>query len=673
MDNLPIPKSKTGLFGGLLLTIFSFLVYYLCLYSGLETTYYGHYWTKGPYSPSTIKADIDIYAPRFLYSFVEREFIIQASNPDPKVPISIAIVISQKQPPDDLMILICPEQSNNTKGCDKGSSTISFDQILPHSTVSQTVWVSVKPISKGAYHPPDYLYFDYYLIEKDQKTGELKEPKQLPNSDASRAAFVKFQTFVQSFISVILLPPWSNGLIPILAFLVTWYFEERFRQILPSSPVYSQKDKSTKNTIGTLLKTVWTLFSHQCVWAWLLTYFGILFVLVFLPQVILDFSDEMMPNWGEHVLGVAVGVVLLLMGIFLAVSKSACCLHEREPNDKARDETELRYLLADASIAKDILKRLQTHHTRLPEMERYFSLLADPNWFPDTVLKASVQATSPQWLRQCSNPALLRKLLDLSASSRPPKLSGGIPLLDGLVQAGTQAMDEILQEELRKRQSGLRLKILKSLANSNRPAGDVIAFFEQARPLMVKEEIKILLMALANRLTELPKYHQNISDLLKEGRRVLKGPLMRELWELDDDEHKAEKPLLEIGKYISARELIFAVDFIYEELPYLQGKLIEEFFPFLQAVMPALKRKVSARQLVGISTPRQENFKRLLEQDWFNPKKAMLGNQPDEFSQAFDNAERWKTYHPMTNESRNDVIEETLTKTSMEQKSNTEG
>ncbi len=240
MDKLPVPNTLKGWMYGFLLILVSFFIYYLWLYPGLERTYYGHYWTAEPYPIADSDLKIDVLTPRYIYSFVEREIKIQVENTDSADRLIDVVVracqpvneyTDECNPPDQFMVLMCSSKSDTTIGCNAGGNFVSYGVIPSKGIATRNIWVSIKPVrlDKKYWWPSKWedmvnneIKFVYYVrtsIESTFQPVYLRGP--------STATVSPGPTLLQSFISIILLPPWANGVLPLLALFVTRLFEKQ--------------------------------------------------------------------------------------------------------------------------------------------------------------------------------------------------------------------------------------------------------------------------------------------------------------------------------------------------------------------------------------------------------------------------------------------------------------
>ncbi len=349
----------------------------------------------------------------------------------------------------------------------------------------------------------------------------------------------------------------------------------------------------------------------DAVFLWLSTFFGCLLSLIFLPQVIFDLFDEMLPGWVWRMVWLGFGISLNLYVLMVT-----------------------RYLTKNKARfggAKSDSQTIHLYQHELPDLEDYLSSLNSSD------LKKFIKATNSQDLLSYMNLMLAQNALKLYES---PKANEKIQtrdekeLVDVLVGANIQVIDWVLEEKLSEGSENQVSAILRSLQKSKKSTTDLIRFFRLV-PRPSKQDLSRMLAALAKNKTQLPEYSQEIQDLLQVNIREPMGTFMNELESLDD-----KRRLLEIGGYLSARDFVFAEWFIYQELVCVQGDLIKEFFPTLKLIISGLK----ARDLIPVTPEISAPFKKVLEHNWSDPKVERLISQPDSFRKTLFQALEFDRY-----------------------------
>jgi hypothetical protein len=340
--------------------------------------------------------------------------------------------------------------------------------------------------------------------------------------------------------------------------------------------------------------------------------------------------------------------------------------HSQTKQNLLNTSQEIKTLLRDSVSSQITLETLQEHYHDLLEMERYFSVLGEGNWKNESVqnvLRKSVAKTPSELLKQCSNPLLFQNLLELSMATDAPLTSDSIKLLDALVRAAHYGIDNALKGPLDKNDKEMTLGILNALHDSNRSTEDLLKFFEIVR--WPKEDmefsidkIKKIVSALQKNTRRLSKYHQDVRSLLTSvaNSRTLDGPLLNKI-----NDQTFRKNLLEIGSQISSVNMDTAKWFVYEELSKLSDAslLKEEFFPFMQRVVPILEGKLRRiKYLLGIKYLRRiiypnipDKFWSVLDHDWNHPDPENIGDLPNEIKAPYRAASKKKPADTLSQES----------------------
>lgn len=208
-DVLPFPKTRDGWLVGILLSISMFLVYYFLpspLFHQLENAYLEHFWQGEPKEIQGTELEIEIRVPRYVSSFVEREIVMSIRNLTDSS-ISAGIIVSIED-----ALAIVRADTEIAASTYSGSSTVPFGIIPPKGTITRGLWFQPLIAEQESIHLAFYL-----------QTGA--DVKSLTNGRTSIAVSSE-KTLVQSFIRVLLLPPWLNLFLPITALILTWFREE---------------------------------------------------------------------------------------------------------------------------------------------------------------------------------------------------------------------------------------------------------------------------------------------------------------------------------------------------------------------------------------------------------------------------------------------------------------
>ncbi len=223
MGNLPFPHTPAGWRNGILLTTFLFLLYYVWFFPSLKQVYLDQFWQpnracydfdtpdgvcdgKDPQHQGDL--EIAVSVPQWVSDFVEREAIVTIQNiSDKDIQTTLRVVPgaspNQQRP---LKIRIRPDGEKTSVGLSEAFLTVS----LPvSSTVTGKFWFQVEDKITETDSIPLYFYLDHKI-----------------NLQSNVSTVVRWKVLLYSFITVILLPPWSNGLLPTLALFWAWSFEQ---------------------------------------------------------------------------------------------------------------------------------------------------------------------------------------------------------------------------------------------------------------------------------------------------------------------------------------------------------------------------------------------------------------------------------------------------------------
>lgn len=624
-SKLPFPQSRKTWVIALFLIALYLPSYYYFFYSPIEIAYYDNFWNRSSYEQSQSPITVYVLTPRYVYSFVKHEIKIQVTNLSDSTTYQARVVAKVSKEGDEVLVLSCEDTSEKSTGCGQGSSVLLLGDIPPGGTVTKSFWVSIHNTQPGLITSKlsGEIKFIYLLDTKPVENvrlnskefiGEIAENwdrEEVTLSGSSTSTIDLVRAFSHSFIKIFLLPPWSNGLIPLSLLLLVWLYE---RQI-------------TERPIKEFGFWRCLLYSQM-------VYLGGLLLFIFWPQTKLLQGDEL----EGALVYVWAGLILFALGfIFTWYDK---CIQEEQSgiNDPRTNQEEvntaiiklhqdLQYLISHPESAPSVIKILQKRYPSLPELENYFSAIGASISLPQSIVVKSARVTSSSWLKDCASPDLIRQLFMLAFLSKPPRFNDNIIMMDALINANNRRIDDLLKEALAEGKENVVLRILNGFQVSNRSVGDMIGFFEFIQQPS-KDEIKLIVSALFRAVRSLLEFDARIKILLEKAAKskMIDGPLMREV---DDDVFK--KQLLEIGKKVSMKNLENARWFIYEELSWVRGNLVEEFFPFLQLVIPYLKRNVTRENFPDIT----DSFRLILEHDWFDPKQEKIGEQPPAFRDTY--------------------------------------
>ena len=216
MKNIPLPGTVTGWRLAVILIILSFFFYYSFLFDEINKEYYSNF--NFYRSEKDIKVEAQI--PKTIARFDARELrlIVSAQQEirDLRILVSSQVVSSQEN-----LLIFCAERPSIFGSCYQSSNVIKFGDFEPGEQKQQLMWVTVEPWSElGGVSIT--LHFSM-THSSDQSpisfgAGATTEPE------------IDNISMLKSFIlGTLLLPPWSNGLIPSLALLYVSLIEHKIQ------------------------------------------------------------------------------------------------------------------------------------------------------------------------------------------------------------------------------------------------------------------------------------------------------------------------------------------------------------------------------------------------------------------------------------------------------------
>jgi hypothetical protein len=223
-------KSPHSWMWAILLVVFLFVLYYLIFFPWLNQVYLAQFWNtlSSCYSFDTegectvdnqgqAQGDLslDFQIPKYVSDFVEREIVINIRNRSGKSRSVTLVVAPETQ--EHLNVRI-RQDAKEAEGVQSGSMT--FD-IPAYATASGKIWLKAEECTRaGGRASPGVLGQSVPLRFYLQGHELTLQPKP------DWPYVVPWKTLLHSFIKVILLPPWSNGLLPALAIAWAWYLEQ---------------------------------------------------------------------------------------------------------------------------------------------------------------------------------------------------------------------------------------------------------------------------------------------------------------------------------------------------------------------------------------------------------------------------------------------------------------
>jgi hypothetical protein len=194
--NLPIPNSRSGIFAGLSLTVAFFCVYYFSFYSQALHFYEEQFQEIPPYTIKNIVVTLRVpkyvsnVIPGWLYVRIERN----DEGTDPLL-LNVSVLLNGER------IIQLPSLYR-----EEIFSRSAETDILPHSAVYLRLPLSTK-------------------IEKTADVQFLVNGNPVPSTISLKSSENPWQALRRVIVENLLLPPWSNIIIPVFAFLCVYLLE----------------------------------------------------------------------------------------------------------------------------------------------------------------------------------------------------------------------------------------------------------------------------------------------------------------------------------------------------------------------------------------------------------------------------------------------------------------
>ncbi|KAA3642004.1 MAG: hypothetical protein DWQ07_25750 [Chloroflexi bacterium] len=228
MIDFPLwPNKKESWIASAILALFLFLLYYLLFYPFLQDIYNQQFWIFPKETPSTniSSAKLDFRIPKYVADFTSRDIQIHILNGSEQ--FSERIIVKAEidnlsdlgtAAPSPIIYLAAFQDQENVYN---GTSVVLSRKLPPRAYVNQIVSIRAENVAERT-----EIDLDFYV--GDEKLVSLETP--------NRPTFDRFATLTHSFIQIFLLPPWSNGIVPILALMITVFLEDYLQ---PSSNRWS--------------------------------------------------------------------------------------------------------------------------------------------------------------------------------------------------------------------------------------------------------------------------------------------------------------------------------------------------------------------------------------------------------------------------------------------------
>jgi len=219
MKNIPLPSTIRGWNVAIILILISFFLYYYFLFDKIITAYY-HKDNFKRFTSTIENLEVTMLIPQSISRFDTRELqlTVLAKETTEK---NVIISIKTEQ------LSFCNERPTSSSICYQGQGVLEFGSFVKGWQKSNTIWIVTAPrITDERFN----LTFEISFC-----SPSACESKPLNFSGKSEIPIDNSSVLISSLIGTLLLPPWSNGLIPSLALLIVSLNEHRIQP--------NQKDK----------------------------------------------------------------------------------------------------------------------------------------------------------------------------------------------------------------------------------------------------------------------------------------------------------------------------------------------------------------------------------------------------------------------------------------------
>lgn len=237
MIELPIPKSRHGWLAAAFLTVVCFLAYYLWLHPLLLTFYVQQLYPRQNSVESDVPsaiADLQVQVgiPKYLSTSTLRWIFVRIKNTSEVEPRRARLEVAMK-PEDTFMIL--PPRSLEGQFYE---SAIMFETIEPLATVSGRIPILVNRTNDRKNDDRSVNF---------QLNGQaVKFTPVIPDLEVNER-----RALVHSLVENLLLPPWSNGLVPLVVLVACFWVDARDEKVegLPAD----EQEPELLNSVGMYL------------------------------------------------------------------------------------------------------------------------------------------------------------------------------------------------------------------------------------------------------------------------------------------------------------------------------------------------------------------------------------------------------------------------------------
>lgn len=221
---LPTPRTVTGWILSLILVFASFFIYYNYIFDKLSKLYYGDNQQSVFVADTTADGlDIKVYIPAYISRFDSKELVVSVTAT--RDVQGVQVKVREK----NSLLWFCAERPSLLNACQESDNTLNFGSLTAGKEKIQRLWLMVAPrVSMST----ENLYYSFWVQEKELDFGENAELKSSLNNQA---------TFLNALLVSLLLPPWANGILPVMVLFVVYSFEHKIQLGQRLKPKWEQR------------------------------------------------------------------------------------------------------------------------------------------------------------------------------------------------------------------------------------------------------------------------------------------------------------------------------------------------------------------------------------------------------------------------------------------------
>ena len=247
-DRLPFPKTERGWTIAIALAFCLLLLYYktqalptassasLSAFDALSQQYEANFPIYRLNPSLRQQLDFSVQVPRYTSSLAELQSSMTVTNLGTDL-LNIVVIAdattlkdSEAAGQDDPTVIIYQGACNNSVGVDNYNSAISYGLLAPQARFTQLVCFHLKGAMQGekialTFTGQIQRFKSGSSVEQTEQT-EQPEEIVLAISNAPQSLVDSTRALVLSIMRIVLLPPWANGFIPLLALLMAYLIDQ---------------------------------------------------------------------------------------------------------------------------------------------------------------------------------------------------------------------------------------------------------------------------------------------------------------------------------------------------------------------------------------------------------------------------------------------------------------